>query len=186
MRAIQKFHHFHIVQFQPKYLANRPSDFNHYFFKNTQKPSQFHKTNKNLQLPPARYEKSRLLRKRAMYESSCSYGGALELKRGALKEEPWATGEWPPYRLHQSTFEQLKQSVEKAKAALQDRSGFLGTASAFSDLYAPANLAAAAQEAAPATTFNTTTRHQSRPEDSTITTLEHKSKSIGEFFLFIF
>ncbi|KAJ0183630.1 hypothetical protein K1T71_000053 [Dendrolimus kikuchii] len=73
--------------------------------------------------------------KAAMYESSCSYGGALELKRGALKEEPWAATEWPPYRLHQSTFEQLKQSVEKAKAALQDRSGLLSTATAFGDFY---------------------------------------------------
>ncbi|XP_031767383.2 DNA-binding protein D-ETS-3 [Galleria mellonella] len=75
------------------------------------------------------------LRKVAMYESSCSYAGALELKRSALKEEPWPTAEWPPYRLHQSTFEQLKQSVEKAKAALQDRSGLLGTATAFGDFY---------------------------------------------------
>ncbi|XP_072931344.1 DNA-binding protein D-ETS-3 isoform X1 [Epargyreus clarus] len=73
--------------------------------------------------------------KAAMYESSCSYAGALELKRTALKEEPWPTTEWPPYRLHQSTFEQLKQSVEKAKAALQDRSGLLGTATAFGDFY---------------------------------------------------
>ncbi|XP_037978151.2 DNA-binding protein D-ETS-3 isoform X1 [Plutella xylostella] len=73
--------------------------------------------------------------KAAMYESSCSYAGALELKRSALKEEPWPAAEWPPYRLHQSTFEQLKQSVEKAKAALQDRSGLLGTATAFGDFY---------------------------------------------------
>ncbi|XP_028043131.1 DNA-binding protein D-ETS-3 isoform X2 [Bombyx mandarina] len=73
--------------------------------------------------------------KSAMYESSCSYAGALELKRSALKEEPWPASEWPPYRLHQSTFEQLKQSVEKAKAALQDRSGLLGTATAFGDFY---------------------------------------------------
>ncbi|CAG4942685.1 unnamed protein product [Colias eurytheme] len=71
----------------------------------------------------------------AMYESSCSYSGALELKRSSLKEEPWPATEWPPYRLHQSTFEQLKQSVEKAKAALQDRSGLLGTATAFGDFY---------------------------------------------------
>lgn len=70
-----------------------------------------------------------------MYESSCSYAGALELKRSTLKEEPWPTAEWPPYRLHQSTFEQLKQSVEKAKAALQDRSGLLGTTTAFGDFY---------------------------------------------------
>ncbi|CAG9782378.1 unnamed protein product [Diatraea saccharalis] len=75
------------------------------------------------------------LSKVAMYESSCSYAGALELKRSALKEEPWPTTEWPPYRLHQSTFEQLKQSVEKAKAALQDRSGLLGSATAFGDFY---------------------------------------------------
>ncbi|XP_041987114.1 DNA-binding protein D-ETS-3 isoform X2 [Aricia agestis] len=73
--------------------------------------------------------------KTAMYESSCSYAGALELKRSALKEDPWPTTEWPPYRLHQSTFEQLKQSVEKAKAALQDRSSLLGTATAFGDFY---------------------------------------------------
>lgn len=39
--------------------------------------------------------------------------------------------DWASYRFHQSTFEQLKQSVEKAKAALQDRTGFLGTSSAF-------------------------------------------------------
>lgn len=70
-----------------------------------------------------------------MYESSCSYAGALELKRTALKEEPWPATEWPPYRLHQSTFEQLKQSVEKAKAALQDRSGLLSSATAFGDFY---------------------------------------------------
>ncbi|XP_069365033.1 DNA-binding protein D-ETS-3 isoform X2 [Maniola hyperantus] len=73
--------------------------------------------------------------KAAMYESSCSYGGGLELKRSALKEDPWPTAEWPPYCLPQSTFEQLKQSVEKAKAALQDRSGLLGTATAFGDFY---------------------------------------------------
>lgn len=35
--------------------------------------------------------------------------------------------DWASYRFHQSTFEQLKQSVEKAKAVLQDRTGFLGT-----------------------------------------------------------
>lgn len=40
--------------------------------------------------------------------------------------------DWTRYGLHQSTFEQLKQSVEKAKAALQDRTaGLLSTASAF-------------------------------------------------------
>lgn len=35
--------------------------------------------------------------------------------------------DWASYRFHQSTFEQLKQSVEKAKAALQDRTSFLGS-----------------------------------------------------------
>ncbi|CAG9800230.1 unnamed protein product [Chironomus riparius] len=80
-----------------------------------------------------------------MYESSCSYQSALDLKRTAvspsssiIKTEDFGFGQcatdWSSYRFHQSTFEQLKQSVEKAKAALQDRS-FLGTSSAFSDLY---------------------------------------------------
>ncbi|KAG5679221.1 hypothetical protein PVAND_008804 [Polypedilum vanderplanki] len=80
-----------------------------------------------------------------MYESSCSYQSALDLKRtvspsnSIIKTEDFSFGqcssEWSSYRFHQSTFEQLKQSVEKAKAALQDRS-FLGTSSAFSsDLY---------------------------------------------------
>jgi hypothetical protein len=41
------------------------------------------------------------------------------------------TTDWASYRFHQSTFEQLKQSVEKAKAALQDRNNFLGNSSAF-------------------------------------------------------
>ncbi|KAF5289959.1 hypothetical protein FQR65_LT11706 [Abscondita terminalis] len=79
-----------------------------------------------------------------MYESSCSYQSALELKRsgssgcplGIKTEEFGAAADWPAYRFcNPSTFEQLKQSVEKAKAALQDRSGFLGAGSAFSDLY---------------------------------------------------
>lgn len=76
-----------------------------------------------------------------MYESSCSYQSALDLKRTAvspsssiIKTEDFGFGQcatdWSSYRFHQSTFEQLKQSVEKAKAALQDRS-FLGTSSAF-------------------------------------------------------
>lgn len=80
-----------------------------------------------------------------MYESSCSYQSALDVKRAApsplssiVKTEEFAfaqnTTDWSSYRFHQSTFEQLKQSVEKAKAALQDRT-FLGTSSAFSDLY---------------------------------------------------
>ncbi|XP_044734122.1 DNA-binding protein D-ETS-3 [Chrysoperla carnea] len=88
-------------------------------------------------------------------------GAALELKRagapgltgGSIKAEdcgatlgitattPTAVGspdphDWTaPYRFCNSTFEQLKQSVEKAKAALQDRGTFLGGSSAFSELY---------------------------------------------------
>ncbi|XP_037052073.1 DNA-binding protein D-ETS-3 isoform X2 [Bradysia coprophila] len=78
-----------------------------------------------------------------MYESSCSYQTALDLKRTSpiaqVKSEECfgltqCSPDWASYRFHQSTFEQLKQSVEKAKAVLQDRSGFLGT-SAFSDIY---------------------------------------------------
>ena len=75
-----------------------------------------------------------------MYESSCSYQSALDLKRtvspssSIIKTEDFGFGqcstEWSSYRFHQSTFEQLKQSVEKAKAALQDRT-FLGMSSAF-------------------------------------------------------
>ncbi|KAJ8922294.1 hypothetical protein NQ315_004233, partial [Exocentrus adspersus] len=89
------------------------------------------------------FRKNRYLR-RKMYESSCSYQGALELKRsastacplGIKTEEFSAAADWPAYRFcNPSTFEQLKQSVEKAKAALQDRSGFFGNGSAFSDLY---------------------------------------------------
>lgn len=66
--------------------------------------------------------------RRKMYESSCSYQGALELKRSStsayslgIKSEEFGTaGDWPAYRFcNPSTFEQLKQSVEKAKAALQ-------------------------------------------------------------------
>lgn len=78
-----------------------------------------------------------------MYESSCSYGSALDLKRvGAgppIKTEEcfspnataadWTTG--CAYRFAcNSTFQQLKQSVEKAKAALQDRNSYLTTATA--------------------------------------------------------
>ncbi|KAL1517818.1 hypothetical protein ABEB36_001539 [Hypothenemus hampei] len=79
-----------------------------------------------------------------MYDSSCSYQGALELKRApgttcplGIKTEEFSTAtDWPAYRFcNPSTFEQLKQSVEKAKAALQDRTSFFGNASAFSDLY---------------------------------------------------
>jgi hypothetical protein len=68
-----------------------------------------------------------------MYESSCSYQGALELKRSSgstcplgIKTEEFGTAaDWPAYRFcNPSTFEQLKQSVEKAKAALQVFSKF--------------------------------------------------------------
>lgn len=68
--------------------------------------------------------------RRKMYESSCSYQGALELKRststscplGIKSEEFSSATDWPAYRFcNPSTFEQLKQSVEKAKAALQVR-----------------------------------------------------------------
>ncbi|KAJ3661220.1 hypothetical protein Zmor_005627 [Zophobas morio] len=90
-----------------------------------------------------------------MYESSCSYQGALELKRSSgstcplgIKTEEFGTAaDWPAYRFcNPSTFEQLKQSVEKAKAALQDRSGFLGTGSAFSDLYSGVSTTGRSQE----------------------------------------
>lgn len=77
-----------------------------------------------------------------MYESSCSYQTALDLKRSTsplpqVKAEDClglstgCTTDWASYRFHQSTFEQLKQSVEKAKAALQDRTCFLGSSSVF-------------------------------------------------------
>lgn len=77
-----------------------------------------------------------------MYESSCSYQTALEIKRSTsplpqVKAEDClgltsgCTTDWASYRFHQSTFEQLKQSVEKAKAALQDRTCFLGSSSVF-------------------------------------------------------
>lgn len=68
--------------------------------------------------------------RRKMYESSCSYQGAIELKRSAstacplgIKTEEFSSAaDWPAYRFcNPSTFEQLKQSVEKAKAALQVR-----------------------------------------------------------------
>lgn len=72
-----------------------------------------------------------------MYESSCSYQTTLDLKPALSQiksEEGLAqcpTAEWASYRFHPSTFEQLKQSVEKAKAALHDRTTFLTTTSAF-------------------------------------------------------
>ena len=90
-----------------------------------------------------------------MYESSCSYQSALDLKRvsaacppavPAIKSEDcmsaglsgtagdWAAGCAYRFACNSSTFEQLKQSVEKAKAALQDRGSYLAASSAFSDL----------------------------------------------------
>ncbi|XP_018793276.1 PREDICTED: DNA-binding protein D-ETS-3-like [Bactrocera latifrons] len=86
-----------------------------------------------------------------MYENSCSYQTALDLKRvsppilAQVKTEDCLTlgqcsPDWSTYRFHQSTFEQLKQSVEKAKAALQDRSSFFGASSAFSDIYSTQRL----------------------------------------------
>ncbi|KPU79008.1 uncharacterized protein Dana_GF23517, isoform C [Drosophila ananassae] len=86
-----------------------------------------------------------------MYENSCSYQTALDLKRvsppslAQVKTEDCLTlgqcsPDWTSYRFHQSTFEQLKQSVEKAKAALQDRSSFFGAGSAFSDIYSSQRL----------------------------------------------
>ncbi|XP_055620014.1 DNA-binding protein D-ETS-3 isoform X2 [Toxorhynchites rutilus septentrionalis] len=87
-----------------------------------------------------------------MYESSCSYQTALDLKRSSspllthqVKSEDClgltqCATDWGSYRFHQSTFEQLKQSVEKAKAALQDRTVFLGSSSAFSDIYSSPRL----------------------------------------------
>lgn len=74
-----------------------------------------------------------------MYESSCSYQTTLDLKPALsqIKSEDGLGGltqcstEWASYRFHPSTFEQLKQSVEKAKAALHDRTTFLTTTSAF-------------------------------------------------------
>ncbi|KDR18297.1 DNA-binding protein D-ETS-3 [Zootermopsis nevadensis] len=46
----------------------------------------------------------------------------------------WAAGCAYRFACNSSTFEQLKQSVEKAKAALQDRGSYLAASSAFSDL----------------------------------------------------
>lgn len=76
-----------------------------------------------------------------MYDSaSCSYAGALELKGASgagaaaaaaagvtaagVKQENW------PYRglTCGSTFQRLKESVDKAKQALADRSGYLAGA----------------------------------------------------------
>lgn len=101
-----------------------------------------------------------------MYESSCSYQSALDLKRAPpspsssiIKTEDFGfaqnSSDWSSYRFHQSTFEQLKQSVEKAKAALQDRT-FLGTSSnsAFSDLYTTQRISETPENISSATLSN--------------------------------
>lgn len=96
-----------------------------------------------------------------MYESACSaYENALDLKRStvgaSIKTEdclsPVATApDWPTtgcaYRFAcNSTFQQLKQSVEKAKAALQDRGGYLSSAaSAFGELTTAASFCASSR-----------------------------------------
>uniref|UniRef100_A0A182NJS4 Uncharacterized protein n=1 Tax=Anopheles dirus TaxID=7168 RepID=A0A182NJS4_9DIPT len=101
-----------------------------------------------------------------MYESSCSYQTALDLKRGAsplvthqVKSEDCLgltqCTDWGSYRFHQSTFEQLKQSVEKAKAALQDRTSFLGSSSAFSDIYSSPRLTESLENVISHSTGNT-------------------------------
>ncbi|XP_014285725.1 transcriptional regulator ERG homolog isoform X2 [Halyomorpha halys] len=64
-----------------------------------------------------------------MYDS-CPYGGGLELKRCSIKSEEIGSSDW--YRFcNPSTFQQLKQSVEKAKAALSVSSAFTDLAPAF-------------------------------------------------------
>lgn len=99
-----------------------------------------------------------------MYESSCSYQSALDVKRAPssplssiIKTEDFSftqtPTDWSSYRFHQSTFEQLKQSVEKAKAALQDRT-FLGTSSAFSDLYATQRINETPEDISSSTTLS--------------------------------
>ncbi|KAK3907659.1 DNA-binding protein D-ETS-3 [Frankliniella fusca] len=80
-----------------------------------------------------------------MYESSCSYQSALERLAcpSMIKSEDCSGAgvagvaavapgaDWYRLACNTSTFEQLKQSVEKAKAALQDRAaqGYLSPAS---------------------------------------------------------
>ncbi|KAL5235042.1 hypothetical protein ACI65C_002452 [Semiaphis heraclei] len=91
-----------------------------------------------------------------MYESTCSYQSALDLKRVAMSSPPsiktendclpTATPQWPSvgvascaYRFAcNSTFEQLKQSVEKAKAALQDRGSYLSSCDLGTSPFCPA------------------------------------------------
>lgn len=89
---------------------------------------------KNLRFPP--YPISHIFRGAVvMYDStSCSYAGALDLKGAGsgtvasagsgVKQENW------PYRglACGIPFQQLKQSVEKAKQALADRGGYLAGA----------------------------------------------------------
>ncbi|XP_055846566.1 DNA-binding protein D-ETS-3 isoform X1 [Episyrphus balteatus] len=99
-----------------------------------------------------------------MYENSCSYQTALDLKRispslaQVKTEDCFGLGQcspdWTSYRFHQSTFEQLKQSVEKAKAALQDRTSFFGASSAFSDIYSTQRLTDSIESSAGASNVN--------------------------------
>lgn len=76
-----------------------------------------------------------------MYESSCSYQAVSNTDVKRIKSEEAITNTadcWPAYRFATSTFEQLKQSVEKAKQALADsRTNSSTTTSfgAFTDLY---------------------------------------------------
>lgn len=100
-----------------------------------------------------------------MYESSCY----MDVKRGPpsplssiIKTEDFNftqnPSDWSSYRFHQSTFEQLKQSVEKAKAALQDRT-FLGTTSAFSDLYTTQRINETPENISASTTLSNSNIH---------------------------
>ncbi|XP_050538432.1 DNA-binding protein D-ETS-3-like isoform X2 [Daktulosphaira vitifoliae] len=91
-----------------------------------------------------------------MYESTCSYQNVLDLKRVAMASPTSIKTEndclssnapqWPSvgvtscaYRFAcNSTFEQLKQSVEKAKAALQDRGSYLSSCDLGSSPFCPA------------------------------------------------
>lgn len=104
-----------------------------------------------------------------MYESSCSYQSALERLAcpSMIKSEDCSGvgvagvagvaavapgADWYRLACNTSTFEQLKQSVEKAKAALQDRAaqGYLSPASFTEHLaehLAPSSTASSASSA---------------------------------------
>ncbi|KAI5736093.1 hypothetical protein M8J77_026537 [Diaphorina citri] len=131
-----------------------------------------------------------------MYENSCSYQTALDLKHRvtgpvgvtSIKSEmpeyilgdasppmDWATGCTYRFTCNTSTFEQLKQSVEKAKAALQDTRNY---SSAFSDLSSSTNYCTSTPTPPiPVTSSNSTnssslrlsngqSHHQSSPNES--------------------